>query len=144
MPNYKKGDVIALGSDHGGFQLKQEIIKKVFITAAIFLSMGISAFAIALSEIVSGVVSLFINAWPNRKLLGYKYSMQLRDIMPAALASLAMAACVWPVTLLGMGDLVTLLIQVPLGVIVYVAISAVFKIDSFSFMLGVVKKLLQR
>lgn len=27
MPNYKKGDVIALGSDHGGFQLKQEIIK---------------------------------------------------------------------------------------------------------------------
>ena len=27
MPNYKKGDVIALGSDHGGYALKQEIIK---------------------------------------------------------------------------------------------------------------------
>ena len=27
MPNYKKGDIIALGSDHGGFHLKQEIIK---------------------------------------------------------------------------------------------------------------------
>lgn len=26
MPNYKKGDIIALGSDHGGFHLKQEII----------------------------------------------------------------------------------------------------------------------
>lgn len=27
MPNYQKGDVIALGSDHGGYALKQEIIK---------------------------------------------------------------------------------------------------------------------
>ena len=27
MPNCKKGDVIALGSDHGGYALKQEIIK---------------------------------------------------------------------------------------------------------------------
>lgn len=124
--------------------LKQEIIKKIFITAAIVLSMGISAFAIALSEIVSGLVSLFINAWPNRKLLGYTYRMQLRDIMPAALASLAMAACVWPVTLLGLHDILTLMIQVPLGMIVYVLISVVFKLDSFSFMLNVLKKLLHR
>ena len=124
--------------------LKQEILKKIIITAVIFATMGISAFAIALGEIVSGIASLLINAWPNRKMLGYMYPMQLRDIMPAFLASLGMAAVVWPVTLLGMGDFVTLLIQVPLGVIVYVAISAVFKIDSFSFMLGVVKKLLHR
>ena len=70
--------------------------------------------------------------------------MQLRDIMPAALASLAMAACVWPVTLLGLHDILTLMIQVPLGVVVYVLISVVFKLDSFNFMLGVVKKLLHR
>ena len=124
--------------------LKQEIIKKILITAVIFATMGISAFAIALGEIVSGLASLLINAWPNRKLMGYMYRMQLRDIMPAALASLAMAAVVWPVTLLGLNDFVTLIIQVPLGVAVYVAISAVFKIDSFGFMLGVVKKLLHR
>lgn len=124
--------------------LKQEIIKKVLITAVILATMGISAFAIALGEIVSGLASLLINAWPNRKLMGYMYRMQLRDIMPAALASLAMAAVVWPVTLLGLNDFVTLIIQVPLGVMVYVAISAVFKIDSFGFMLGVVKKLLHR
>lgn len=124
--------------------LKQEIIKKVLITAVILATMGISAFAIALGEIVSGLASLLINAWPNRKLMGYMYRMQLRDIMPAALASLAMAAVVWPVTLLGLNDFVTLIIQIPLGVAVYVAISAVFKIDSFGFMLGVVKKLLHR
>ena len=124
--------------------LKQEIIKKILITAVILATMGISAFAIALSEIVSGIASLFINAWPNRKLLGYKYSMQLRDILPAMLASVAMAACVWPITLLGLNDFVTLLVQVPLGVAIYVGISALFKLDSFIFMLGVVKKLISR
>ncbi len=124
--------------------LKQEIIKKIIITLVILVTMGISAYAIALGEIFTGIASLLINAWPNRKLLGYSYRMQLRDLMPAGLASLAMAACVWPVTLLGLHDIVTLLIQVPLGVIVYVAISALFRLDSFSFMLGVVKKLLHR
>jgi len=124
--------------------LKQEIIKKIIITLVILVTMGISAYAIAVGEIFTGIASLLINAWPNRKLLGYSYRMQLRDLMPAGLASLAMAACVWPVTLLGLHDIVTLIIQVPLGVIVYVAISALFRLDSFGFMLGVVKKLLHR
>jgi len=124
--------------------LKQEIIKKIIITLVILVTLGISAYAIAVGEIFTGIASLLINAWPNRKLLGYSYRMQLRDLMPAGLASLAMAACVWPVTLLGLHDIVTLIIQVPLGVIVYVAISALFRLDSFGFMLGVVKKLLHR
>ena len=124
--------------------LKQEIIKKILITLVILATMGISAYAIAVGEIFTGIASLFINAWPNRKLLGYKYRMQIRDMLPAMLASLTMAACVWPVTLLGLHDILTLLIQVPLGVIVYVAISALFKLDSFGFMLGVLKKLLHR
>ncbi len=124
--------------------LKQEIIKKILITIVILITMGISAYAIAVGEIFTGIASLLINAWPNRRLLGYSYKMQLRDLAPALLASLAMAACVWPVTLLGLHDILTLIIQVPLGVIVYVAISALFRLDSFTFMLAVLKKLLHR
>ena len=122
--------------------LKQEIIKKLMITALLFATMGISAYAIALSEIVSGVLSLLVNAWPNRKLLGYSYGGLFRDVLPAMLASLAMAACVWPVTLLGLSDILTLLIQVPLGVAVYVGISLIFKIDSFLYVFHVAKNLI--
>lgn len=124
--------------------LKQEILKKILITLVILATMGISAYAIALGEIFSGLASLLINAWPNRKLLGLSYKTQLRDMLPAILASAAMGIVVWPVQLLGFGDFVTLLIQVPLGVAAYVAISAIFRIDSFGFMLEVLKKLLRR
>lgn len=124
--------------------LKQEIIKKILVTVLILATMGISPFAIALSEVISGVLSLLVNAWPNRKLLGYYYPRLFRDVLPAMLASVAMAACVWPVSLLGLSDILTLLIQVPLGVAVYVAISMIFRIDSFTYVLNAAKKLISR
>ena len=124
--------------------LKQEIIKKILVTVLILATMGISPFAIALSEVISGVLSLLVNAWPNRRLLGYYYPRLFRDVLPAMLASVAMAACVWPVSLLGLSDILTLLIQVPLGVAVYVAISMIFRIDSFTYVLNAAKKLISR
>ena len=124
--------------------LKQEIIKKILVTVLILATMGISPFAIALSEVISGILSLLVNAWPNRKLLGYYYPQLFRDVLPSMLASIAMAVCVWPVSLLGLSDILTLLIQVPLGVAVYVAISMIFRIDSFTYVLNAAKKLISR
>ena len=55
-----------------------------------------------------------------------------------------MAACVWPVTRLGLSDPLTLLIQVPLGVLIYAGASWIFKVDSFRYMLDVLKQFLSR
>ena len=122
--------------------LKLEIIKKIVSTILLVVSMNISVYAIALSQLVSCVTSQLINSWPNRKLLDYSYLHQLRDMAPAILLSLAMALCVRPVIALGLNDWLTLLIQIPAGVLIYVALSAIFHVDSFNFMLDVAKKLL--
>ena len=122
--------------------LKLEIIKKIVSTILLVVSMNISVYAIALSQLVSCVTSQLINSWPNRKLLDYSYLHQLRDMAPAILLSLVMALCVRPVVAIGLNDWLTLLIQIPAGVIIYVALSAIFHVDSFHFMLDVAKKLL--
>ena len=122
--------------------LKLEIIKKIVSTILLVVSMNISVYAIALSQLVSCVTSQLINSWPNRKLLDYSYLHQLRDMAPAILLSLAMALCVRPVAALGLNDWLTLLIQIPAGVLIYFALSAIFHVDSFHFMLDVAKKLL--
>ena len=124
--------------------LKLEIIKKIISTILLVVSMNISVYAIALSQLVSCVTSQIINSWPNRKLLGYNYLQQLRDMAPAILVSVAMGACVRAVLLLGAGNFVTLLVQVPLGVVIYVALSALFKLDSFSFMLDTLRRLVKK
>ena len=55
-----------------------------------------------------------------------------------------MAACVYPISLLSLSDLPTLLIQVPLGVAIYVLGSRLLKLDSFDYLLSVVRRMISK
>jgi hypothetical protein len=77
-------------------------------------------------------------------MLGYTVGEQLRDILPALLLSLAMAALVFPLTLLGLGDLPTLIFMVLGGAAFYAGASALLKLESFRFLLDVIRKMLHR
>ena len=124
--------------------LKLEIIKKVIETSVLLLTMRFGVMAMALGQLFSATVAQVINAWPNKRLLDYPYSHQLKDMLPAILLSCFMAAVVSFVPRLGLSDLPTLIIQVLTGAVVYAAGSAVLKLDSFTFLLGIVKRFLGR
>ena len=121
-----------------------EVIKKLLETAVLILTVRIHPFAMALGQLFCGVVSLLINAWPNRRLLGYSYLKQLKDVLPVLTLSLGMAAAVRPVTLLGLPDLLPLPLQIALGVGVYVLGSLLWKLDSFALILSLIQKMLHR
>ncbi len=129
---------------HSGIFLKLEIIKKVLETGVLLVTMRYGVMAISLGLLFSGFASVIINAWPNRKLLGYPVARQLLDILPTFMLSLVMALVILPVTRLGLHDLVKLLIMVPVGVLVYLAGSRLLHIDSFDYVLSAAKKLLRR
>ena len=124
--------------------LKLEIIKKVLETGILLVTMRYGVMAITLGLLASGFASIVINAWPNRRLLDLPFTRQLLDVLPALLLSLGMAAAIWPVTLLGLPDAVRLLIMVPAGVLLYVGVSALLKLDSFTYVLEIAKRLLRR
>ncbi|MBQ9719596.1 MAG: lipopolysaccharide biosynthesis protein, partial [Oscillospiraceae bacterium] len=81
---------------------------------------------------------------PNRRLLDYPYLQQLRDMLPSLGLSALMAALGLLVIRLGLSDLLTLLFQVPAGVAVYVLGSRLLRLDSFEYILDMLKKLLHR
>lgn len=118
-----------------------EIIKKVIGTIAIVSTMFISPMAMAYSLLVTSVLGQIINSWPNRKLLGYSYENQLMDMLPQILLSAFMGAIVYCIQFIGFGSLLTLIIQVPVGVIVYYLGSKIFHIDSFDYLVSTVKGL---
>ena len=120
--------------------LKLEILKKLLETGILLVTLRLGVFYMALGQLCLGLIAQLLNAWPNRRLLDYAYGQQLRDIAPALLLSLLMAGCVYPVTKLGLGDLVTLLIQVPLGVAIYAGAAWALKLESFQYVLGIAKK----
>ena len=124
--------------------LKLEILKKIVGLTAILSTMWISVLAMAYSALVTSVLSQIINSWPNRKLLSYNYADQFRDMLPQILLSLGMGTVVYCVSFVGLNDILTLLIQIPLGGALYVAGSKLFKIDSFEYLFSMIQGFLRK
>ena len=119
--------------------LKLEIIKKAIGLTVLAITVPISVMAMGYSLLVTCVLSQIINSWPNRKLLNYGYLEQLKDILPGIVLAAFMAVCVYPIQWLGLPDFVTLLIQVPLGAVIFVAGSALLKLEAFTYLWAMVK-----
>ncbi len=126
----------------GDIFLRLELIKKsyglVLLIAAV--TMFDTPIAIAMTGIITTVISCFVNAYPSRQLLGYSYFEFIWDILPSLLLSAAMAFAVTLVTKLSLGNFETLLIQVAAGVVIYILGSAIFRIDSFTYICRKVKE----
>lgn len=119
--------------------LKLEIIKKIMGLTLLFITMRISVMAMAYSLLISGLLSQIINSWPNRKLLNYGYLEQVKDILPAILLAVIMGVIVYCVSFIGLNSALTLLIQIPLGMFVYIMGSKLLKLESYNYLLDVIK-----
>lgn len=124
--------------------LKLEIVKKIVGLVVLLSTMWFGVMAMAYSLLFTSVLSQIINSWPNKKLLNYGYLEQLKDILPGILLAVVMGCCIYPIQWLGLPDIVTLLIQVPLGAVIYVVGSIVFKLESFQYLWGMVKPIVGR
>ena len=124
--------------------LKLEVIKKVTGIIVLVATMWWGPLIMAYSMLLSSIIDQLINSWPNRKLLDYKYEEQFMDMLPQIGLSVLMGALVWAVSLFGLSDILTLCIQIPLGVIIYVVGSKVFHIDSFEYILGIAKSYMNK
>lgn len=127
--------------------LKLEIIKKsigiiVLIAAVVLFDTPI---AIAMTGVITTFTSCFINANPNKKLIGYSYREQMKDIIPPFVACITMFGIVFFVgNLLSFNSLVVLVVQVVVGVVYYVVASAVFRVEAFLVLLNMFKNLRMR
>ncbi len=124
--------------------LKLEVIKKVVGLIALFSTIFVSVRAMAYSMLVTSFTSQIINSWPNKKLLNYSYIEQIKDMLPQILLSCFMGVCVFCVSFIGLNDILTLVLQVILGVVIYVACSFIFKLESFNYLLSVLKKYIKK
>lgn len=124
--------------------LKLEIIKKIYGIAALLITMWISVEAMAYSLLITTLFSGIVNAFPNKKLLGYGYIEQMKDLFPSFVLSVVMGVAVFAVSYLALPDILTLVIQVVLGAVIYIVASAVFKLESFTYITTMIKGYLKK
>ncbi len=132
----------ALGKSN--LYLKVSIISKIFGIIVLLVTLPHGVMVIAYGLLVSNFINQVICTFPNMKLLKYSYPEQIKDILPNLLLALAMGAIVYTVNFLGLGFVLTLVIQIPIGIIVYVLGSMLFKLESYIYVLNSLKSFLKK
>lgn len=118
--------------------LKLEFVKKIVGIVALLVTIPISVKAMAYSLLITSVLSQIINSWPNRKLLCYGYLEQIRDILPNVGLAVVMGVVVLTIEHLSLNHYSMLLLQVIVGMIVYLGCSALMKVESYLYVKSMV------
>ena len=121
-----------------------EVIKKVVDAALILIGMWLGVIWLAIGVLISNAVSQIVNSFPNIKLIRYSFFQQFLDIVPAACLSIVMGVLVFSISLFNLPPYVSLIIQIPLGIIVYIGGAILLKNDSLKYVVYSVKNLFSR
>lgn len=126
--------------------LKLEIIKKTIGIVSLVIAVFCfdSPIVIAMTGAITTIISCFINAYPNSKLIAYSYLEQLRDIAPSMVFSLIMFCGVMMLSGLSVSALPLMLIQIIMGVSIYFILSIVFRPEPYRFFIGQIKNARKR
>lgn len=103
-----------------------------------------SPIVIAQITIFTTLISCVVNAVPCKELIGYGYREQAADLWPAVLLSLLMLGAVMMTGLLDLAPVKLLLVQVAVGVTVYVGCSVVLRPRAFIQLLNILKNVMRR
>lgn len=124
--------------------LKLEVTKKVLGLIILLVTMRFGVMAMVWGGLVQDFIGQIINSWPNRKLLNYGYGEQLKDILPGILMAVVMGICVWFVNFISFPMILTLVLQVILGVVIYILCSIITKNTSFEYLCEIAKSMIKK
>ncbi len=120
--------------------LKLEILKKFFGLLVLFFTYSRGIYFIAFGGVVVSLISSIINSLPNRNLINYGIFEQLRDITPSICLSFIMGVAIYSLQWVIETPVLLLLAQIVMGVIIYIAISSILKIESYVFLRNLIFK----
>lgn len=104
----------------------------VFLLIASFFVKDVMAVVVAYA--LSSIISTAVNAHPNKRLIGYPYAEQLRDIAPSILSSLVSFGIAYPIAGLELGSLPTLLLQASAFLLAYMLLSSIVNREQVGFL----------
>jgi len=126
--------------------LRLELIKKSYglVILAVTVLCFDTVYAIAWGAVVSTLLSAMVNASPNRRLLGYGYLEQMKDVLPSIALSVVMFAAVSAIGLLNLPAALMLVVQIAAGAALYGGLALLLKLESAKYLLEMIRRLLKK
>lgn len=122
--------------------LKMDFIKKIMQIGCLLISMHFGVQAIASSAILTTLFACVVNAWPNQRLMGYRYREQMQDLLPNLGIACIMGMVVYGVaraTDAYISSLGIIIFGIVVGIFVYVLLSVSTRNKSFKYLLDIVQ-----
>lgn len=119
--------------------LKLEIAKKIIGIVLLFVSIRFGIYAMMIARCVDSFIAFILNAYPNKKLLSYGFKEQIKDIVPALIISLIMGIIVYCVLFFKFNIILTIIIQVFVGVSSYILMAKIFKLNTLEYIFNIIK-----
>lgn len=120
--------------------LKLELIRDAIQLVFLLTLMWVSVEAIVLSMAVLSAVFTVFNAYPNKKLLDYPFKQQMLDILPSVGMSIIMSVGVYLFGLIPMNAILSLVLQVLVGGIIYLLMSILTRNSELKYFVNLIKK----
>lgn len=123
--------------------LELEIIKKIFgfSVLALFIYLFRTPIGVACTALVTAIISGFINAHPNKKLLNYSYFEQLRDILPSMFLALAMGVTIYCLSMLNFHPAIQLVSLSVFGTFFYLGVAKLLRFECLQYLETILKDL---
>jgi len=132
----------ALG--YSGIFLKLEIIKKIVGLVILGVTFFYGVYAIAIGMLVGAIICVFINAYPNLRLLNYGYKEQWKDILPSLILSLITGIIVYSFKWFHMGNGILIILQTVIGSSIYLFLAKIFKLECYTYLVTTFRGIYQR
>lgn len=116
-----------------------EILKKIVGIAPLMIGAFIGIFPMLYTSVFTSIICYFLNSYFPGKLLGYTSWMQIKDVAPSFVISTIMAVVVFILKYLSISNWLILPIQIAVGLIVFVILCKVTKIEEYNEVLGMLK-----
>lgn len=120
--------------------LKMEFLKRPAMFAILIATMFISPLAIAVGQLVYSILAFVVNAYPNRKYIGYPIWQQMKDVGKNFLISLVMAIVVYLLGTVGLNMYVSVVLQVVTGALLYYVMSRTLNKEDYGYVMNFVKE----
>ena len=128
--------------------LKLDIIKRGSGLFLLMLLMRHGVMGVAVAPVGVSIIATIVNIQPNKKTIGYSYLEQFLDLIPNLLLATSMGVCVYVLSGIlvanSFSNFLNLAITIPVGMMIYVIGSIIFKIESFQYVLSTIKELVRR
>lgn len=122
--------------------LKIEIISKIFGISLLIAAIKIfnTPFSIAFTMLIGQAFAMVLYGINVSKYIGYKLKDQINDLAIPAILAAFMCCLVYLIGLLVEKRIIALILQIVVGAIVYIGLSAVLKVEEFQYLFGLTSK----